>query len=321
MKNILVTGGAGFIGFHLSKKLLTQGHKVIIIDNFNDYYNPKIKFDRINQIKNNKNLKIYKIDISDYKKLTKIFQENKIDKICHLAAQAGVRYSAENPFIYEESNLKGFINILECAVKFKIKDIVYASSSSVYGENKMPKKGFSENEKTEKTISLYAATKKSNELIAYAYHKIHNINFVGLRFFTVYGPWGRPDMAYFKFTKNILEEKEIEIYNDGEMMRDFTYIDDIVLGIISALEKCYNYEIFNLGNNNPIKLLNFVEIIEKCLNKKSIQKMMPLQDGDVIKTCANIDKAKKMLNYNPKIDMNTGIENFINWYIKYYNVK
>ncbi|MDD3284436.1 MAG: NAD-dependent epimerase/dehydratase family protein [Patescibacteria group bacterium] len=317
--NILVTGGAGFIGFHLCKKLLENNENIIIIDNFNDYYDIKLKRDRIFELKKFGNFKIYEIDISEFNNLKNVFSENKIDKICHLAAQAGVRYSIENPFVYEHTNNLGTLNLLELCKKFNIKNFIYASSSSVYGGN--DSEIFSEIDNVDKPISLYAATKKTNELYAYTYHHLYNINCTGLRFFTAYGPWGRPDMAYFKFTKNILEKKEIEIYNNGEMMRDFTYIDDIVLGIINALEKCYPYEIFNLGNNNPIKLLNFVEIIEKCLDKKSIQKMMPLQDGDVIKTCANIDKAKKMLDFNPKIDMNTGIKNFINWYIKYYNVK
>lgn len=316
--NILVTGGAGFIGFHTAKKLLSKNHKVIIVDNFNNYYDPKIKYNRIKQIKANKNLKIYKTDISDFKKISKIFQENKIDKICHLAAQAGVRYSIENPFIYEESNLKGFINILECAVKFKIKNIVFASSSSIYGDNKMKKTGFSEQDKTDCPISLYGATKKSDELIAYSYHKMHKINFIGLRFFTVYGPWGRPDMALFKFTKNILKNKPIDVYNNGKMQRDFTYIDDIVDGIVKCLNKNFKFEIFNLGNSRTIQLKYFIKIIEKELNKKAKIKYLPMQMGDVTKTFANITKAKRMLNFKPKTNIEKGIKNFISWYIKYY---
>lgn len=321
MKNILVTGGAGFIGFHLSKQLLEQGYRIIIVDNFNDYYDPKIKFDRIDQIKDNPNLKLYKCDISNINDLEKIFNENEIHQICHLAAQAGVRYSIKNPYIYEESNLKGFINILECAVKFKIKKITFASSSSVYGNNEMKKTGFSEGDKTDGPVSLYGATKKANELIAYAYHKIHKINFIGLRFFTVYGPWGRPDMAYFSFTNNIIKNKTIDVYNFGKMKRDFTYIDDIVDGVKKCLSKNYEFEIFNLGNSNTIQLNYFIKTIEKELNLKAKKNFLPMQMGDVTKTFADIRKAKKMLNFIPKTNIEDGIKNFVDWYKKYYNVK
>lgn len=320
-KSILVTGGAGFIGFHVAKKLLENNHEVIIIDNFNDYYDPQIKYDRINQIKNNKNLIVYTSDISDLKSIEKIFKEHKIDQICHLAAQAGVRYSIENPHVYEESNLKGFINILECAIKSNIKNIVFASSSSVYGDNKMKKGGFCEKDRTHNPISLYGATKKANELIAYAYNKIHGINFSGLRFFTVYGPWGRPDMALFKFTKNIIENKPIDVYNNGKMQRDFTYIDDIVDGIFSSLNKNFGFEIFNLGNSNTIKLKYFIELIEKELNKKAKINFLSMQQGDVKKTFANISKAQQLLNFQPKTNVEDGIKKFIEWYKQYYNVE
>jgi UDP-glucuronate 4-epimerase len=315
MMKVLVTGGAGFIGFHTTKALLERGDEVIIVDNFNDYYDVSFKENRINQIKDNKNLKIYRIDISDYKEMEKIFQENKFDKICHLAAQAGVRYSLDHPFVYEKANLLGTLVLLELARHHKVKDFVFASSSSVYGGNKtIP---FSETDNVDTPISLYAATKKSDELMAYCYHHLYGINCTGLRFFTVYGPWGRPDMALFLFTKAILEEKPMDVFNYGKMKRDFTYIDDIVAGLLACLDKPFGYEIFNLGNNKTVELLYFIETIEKELGKKGEKNLLPMQAGDIAETFANIDKAKKMLGFNPKVSIEQGIKNFIQWYKEY----
>lgn len=317
-KTILVTGSAGFIGFHVAKKLLEDNNKIIGIDSLNNYYDPSLKNKRNSILKKDKNYKFYRLDISDEKKIKKVFQENKIDKICHLAAQAGVRYSLTNPLAYEESNLKAFINIIECARHFKIKDFIYASSSSVYGKNKMRKNGFSEKDNVDNPISLYAATKKANELIAHNYHHLFGLNCTGLRFFTVYGPYGRPDMALYIFTKNISENKSIDVYNYGKMFRDFTYIDDIVDGVIKSLEKSYPYEIFNLGNSNTVELKYLIRTIEKNLNKKAKIKLKPIQPGDVEKTFADISKAKKMLGFDPKTKIEKGVENFIDWYKEYY---
>lgn len=322
MKTILVTGGAGFIGFHLAKALLQRGDRVIIVDNFNDYYDPALKFARIKILKkhrNSKRLKIYKLDISNYKKLEKIFRKHRIDKICNLAAQAGVRHSLTDPFRYELWNNLGMLNLLELARKFRIKDFVYASSSSVYGGN--TKTPSSEKDPVDAPISFYAATKKSNELYAYVYHKLYGLNCTGLRFFTVYGPWGRPDMALFIFTENILKNKPIDVYNFGNMKRDFTYVSDIVSGIIAALDKPFPYEIFNLGNSRPVKLLYFIEAIEKMLGRKAKKRMLPMQKGDVPASCADTSKAKKLLNYEPKINVEEGIRNFVNWYVKWNRKK
>ncbi len=316
---VLVTGGAGFIGFHVAKALLKRGDKVVIVDNFNDYYDPKIKYERINQIKNNKNLRVYRTDISNYKKLEKIFKKHKFNKICHLAAQAGVRYSLKNPFRYEKWNNIGTLNLLELTKKYKIKDFVYASSSSVYGGNK--KIPFSEKDDVDNPISLYAATKKSNELYAHVYHHLYGLNCTGLRFFTVYGPWGRPDMALFKFVKNILKGKTIEVYNYGKMKRDFTYISDAVKGVLAAIDNPFPYEIINLGNNKPIELKKFISIIEKELGKKAKMNLMSIQQGDVLSTCANINKAKKLLGFKPQVSIEEGVRNFIEWYISFYGVK
>ena len=315
---ILVTGGAGFIGFHVAKALLKRGDSVVIVDNFNNYYDPKLKYARINQIKKNKNLKVYKIDISNSKKLEKVFKKHKFNKICHLAAQAGVRYSLKDPLKYEKWNNIGTLNILEMAKQYKIKDVVYASSSSVYGGNK--KIPFSETDNVDKPVSFYAATKKTNELYAYAYNNLYGINCTGLRFFTVYGPWGRPDMALFKFVKNIIEGKTIEVYNYGKMKRDFTYVTDIVQGVIKSIDKPFSYEIINLGNNKPVELMKFINIIEKAVGKKAKKKMMEIQPGEVLITYADIKKAKKLLGYNPKTNIEKGVKEFVEWYKKFYKV-
>ena len=313
---VLITGGAGFIGFHVAQALLKRGDKVVIVDNFNDYYDPKLKYDRINQIKKEKNLKVYKTDISNYKKFERIFKKHKFDRVCHLAAQVGVRYSLKNPFLYQKCNDLGTLNILELIKKYNIKNFVYASSSSVYGDNK--KIPFSEKDDVDYPVSFYAATKKSNELYAHIYHKLYGINCTGLRFFTVYGPWGRPDMAMSKFVKNILAGKPIDVYNYGKMKRDFTYISDVVKAIIISIDNPFPYEIINLGNNKPIELNKFIRTIEKTLGKKAKKKMKPMQLGDVPITYADIKKAKRLLNYNPRIDIEEGINNFVEWYKTYY---
>ncbi|MBW2992605.1 GDP-mannose 4,6-dehydratase [Candidatus Woesearchaeota archaeon] len=311
-KKILVTGGAGFIGFYIVKALLDRGDSVVIVDNFNDYYNPKLKYARIKQIKGSKNLVVYRKDISKYKDMEKIFRKHKFDKICHMAAQAGVRYSLKDPIRYEIWNNLGTLNLLELCRKFGIKDFVYASSSSVYGGNK--KIPFSEKDNVDSPISFYAATKKTNELYAHVYSHLYGLNCTGLRFFTVYGPFGRPDMALFNFVKRITEGKHIEVYNYGKMKRDFTYITDIVSGVLAAIDKPFSYEIFNLGNNKPVELNKFIKIIEKELGKKAKKKLMPIQPGDVPVTYANIDKAKKMLGYRPKTSIEEGVRKFIKWF-------
>lgn len=318
MKVYLVTGGAGFIGSYVMKKLLERGDQVVCVDDFNDYYEPKLKEDRINVFLKDFKFPIHRMDIRDFEALKKIFSEQKIDVVCHLAARAGVRASIEDPFIYEETNVKGTLNLLELAKEFGIKDFIYASSSSVYGGNK--KIPFSESDSVDHPISAYAATKKADELLAHVYHNLYDLNCTALRYFTVYGPWGRPDMALFKFTKNILEDKPIDVYNYGKHERDFTYIDDIVQGTVAALNNPFPYEIINLGNSNTVGLEYFISVIEKELGKKAKKNMLPMQPGDVEKTYADITKAKKLLGFAPKTNIEKGIKEFINWYKEYYGV-
>jgi len=314
--NYLVTGVAGFIGFHVAKFLLERGDTVFGIDNLNNYYDVCLKKDRLNILKQYAAFSFNKIDICNYKKLEKLFQKHDFYKVCHLAAQAGVRYSLINPFAYELSNGVGFLNIIELSKKYSIKQLVYASSSSVYGGNsKIP---FSVKDDVNKPISLYAATKRSNELVAHTYHSLYNLSSVGLRFFTVYGPWGRPDMALFKFAKAILENKSIDVYNYGKMKRDFTYIDDIVSGVVSSLDKSFSYEIFNLGNSNTVDLLYFIECIERELGKKGKKNLMEIQPGDVCETFADIEYSREKLGFDPKVKIEVGIKYFIDWYKKYY---
>lgn len=315
--NILVTGGAGFIGFSVAKELLKRGDEVIIVDNLNDYYDVKLKKDRLALI--NDKIKFYKIDISDFESMKKVFSENRIDKVCHLAAQAGVRYSIENPFAYEKTNNIGTLNILELMKDFNVKDLVYASSSSVYGGNE--KTPFSVEDNVDKPISLYAATKKYNELMAHVYHKLYGINCFGLRFFTVYGPWGRPDMALFKFTRRIMNGNEIEVYNNGDHARDFTYITDIVDGVIKSIDLVSGYEVLNLGNNQVVKLNYFIQCIEKKLGINAKKKFLDLQKGDVHTTFADIEYTKELLNWNPTVSIEECIDKFVDWYKDYVNKK
>ena len=319
--NILITGVAGFIGYHVAKKIL-KNNKVIGIDNINNYYDVNLKKNRIKELKKNKKFIFYKIDIIQYKKLNSIIKNNKIKIIIHLAAQAGVRYSIKNPQTYFKSNLEGFFNILETSRYNKIKHLIYASTSSVYGDTK--KFPLSETESTDRPLSFYAATKKSNEIMAHSYSYIYKLPCTGVRFFTVYGPFGRPDMALFKFTKNIIKNNPIDLYNKGNHLRDFTYIDDIVDGIYSLInkqsKKTIPYEIFNIGNGTPKKLLDYLKYIEKNLNKKSKIKKLPLQVGDILKTHSNINKLKKYTGYNPKTNIDNGIKKFIEWFKDYYKV-
>ena len=314
----LITGVAGFIGFHIARSLLEKGDNVVGIDNLNPYYDISLKKARLEQITSQHYFTFYHEDINNLDALKRIFSNHQINRICNLAAQAGVRYSIQNPFAYQESNIGGFLNLLEMVRQFPVNNFVFASSSSVYGNNK--KLPFSVKDNVDTPISLYGATKISNELMAYSYSHLFNIPLTGLRYFTVYGPWGRPDMALFIFTRSILSGKPIDIYNFGKMKRDFTYIDDIVDGTISALKSPFKYEIFNLGNSNTVELMELIKIIEEELGIEAKKNFLPIQPGDVPETYADIEKTKKMLGFNPKISIRTGIRKFLSWYRNYYNI-
>ncbi len=319
MKNnqrcILVTGSAGFIGFHTTKKLLENGQQVIGLDNFNSYYDPKLKETRNKILAGYDGYKLYRGDLEDLNLVKKIFKDNKIDRVVHLAAQAGVRYSLENPHIYIQSNIVGFTNLIEETKNAGIKNFVYASSSSVYGNNK--KAPFSVDDPVNEPISLYAATKRADELVAYTYHHLYGINTTGLRFFTVYGPWGRPDMAIYSFTKKILSGQPIDAYNHGKMKRDFTYIDDIVDGILAALDRSAGCKLYNLGNNKPVALKYFISCLEKALGEKAKINYLPIQPGDVVETCADIKLSTLELGFKPKTSIEKGLEKFVEWYQEY----
>ncbi|MGC9363463.1 MAG: NAD-dependent epimerase [Fidelibacterota bacterium] len=316
--SILVSGAAGFIGFHLSRKLLSHGFTIIGYDSVNDYYDPSLKEARLKLLEKFDNFVFYRDDLCNFSALEKVFKNHPVDKVCHLAAQAGVRYSLTNPFAYQKSNLEGFLNIIELAKRFQVRNFVYASSSSVYGNNrKLP---FSVSDNVDHPISLYAATKKANELIAHTYSHLYHLPTTGLRFFTVYGPYGRPDMALFLFTQKILAGQAIDVYNNGNMRRDFTYIDDIVNGIIAALDTPSDYEIFNLGNHRSENLMDFIRLIENNLGKKANINYMPLQPGDVPETFADIEHARSILGFQPSTDIATGIKRFIDWYKDYYKI-
>ena len=335
LRNILVTGAAGFIGFHLSKRLLEEGCNVFGIDNINEYYDVQLKNDRLSQLKSENNFAFYHTDISNQQTLFSIFSDSTFDVVVNLAAQAGVRYSLINPQAYVNSNLVGFVNILEGCRQHKVKHLVFASSSSVYGANtKMP---FSVHHNVDHPVSLYAASKKANELMAHSYSHLFDLPCTGLRFFTVYGPWGRPDMALFLFTKAILEGKPIDVFNHGNMQRDFTYIDDIIEGIVRVIQKIpepnpqwrsdhpdpgtsyARYKIYNIGNNNPVQLSEFISEIESALGKTAIKNYMDIQPGDVPATYADIDDLIKDVGFKPSTPLSEGIRKFINWYLSDYH--
>jgi UDP-glucuronate 4-epimerase len=334
---ILVTGTAGFVGSHLAIKLLEQGHEVTGIDNINSYYSPELKFARLKEAgisveaaewhkkvtsERYPGYSFIRLNLENKKELTALFEQEQFDMVCNLAAQAGVRYSIENPDAYISSNIVGFMNILEACRNFHIKHLVYASSSSVYGNSK--KMPLSVTDTVDNPISLYAATKKSNELMAHTYSHLYGIPTTGLRFFTVYGPWGRPDMAYFLFTKAIIEGKPIQVFNQGDLYRDFTYIDDIVDGIINILNGIPDneppYSIYNIGNSTPVKLLDFIETIENALGKKAIKSFTEMQPGDVYKTYADVSDLERDFSYFPDTPIKEGISRFILWYLEYYKV-
>lgn len=324
MKTILVTGAAGFIGYHLSKMLCIHGCHVIGIDSLNAYYDVALKNDRLQQLASIDNFSFYKIDISDKKAFDELFKEHKIDVVINLAAQAGVRYSIKNPYQYIDSNINGFMNVLEACRNNSIEHLIYASSSSVYGLNsKIP---FSTDDNTDHPVSLYAATKKANEVMAHSYATLYKIPCTGLRFFTVYGPWGRPDMAYYLFTDSIINNKPISLFNNGDLRRDFTYVDDIVAGITALINKVpvsdngIPYKLYNIGNHKPVALLEFVSVLENLIGKKAIIDFKPMQPGDVYETYADIEALTKDVGFVPQTDISTGLEYFVNWYKKYYNV-
>lgn len=335
MRKILVTGAAGFIGFHLSKRLIALGEDVIGLDNLNDYYDVNLKYARLKQLEGHTNFKFIKGDIAQREAITKLFSNQKFDIVVNLAAQAGVRYSLTNPYAYIDSNINGFMNILEGCRHNKVKHLVYASSSSVYGANtKMP---FSVHHNVDHPVSLYAATKKANELMAHTYSSLYKIPCTGLRFFTVYGPWGRPDMALFLFTKAILEGRPIDVFNHGKMQRDFTYIEDIIEGVVRVMDKTpepnpeWNgdkpdaatsyapYKLYNIGNNNPVELMHFIEVLEDYLGKKAVKNLLPLQQGDVPATYADIDDLVRDVDFKPSTLIETGIKHFVEWYKVYFS--
>lgn len=336
MSKILVTGAAGFIGFHLSQRLLTRGDQIIGIDNLNNYYDVSLKQARLNILKKQTNFNFYQLELADKIGIENLFKEHQFDVVVNLAAQAGVRYSLQNPHAYIDSNLVGFINILEGCRHNKVKHLVFASSSSVYGANtKIP---FSIHDNVDHPVSLYAATKKANELMAHTYSHLYNLPTTGLRFFTVYGPWGRPDMALFIFTKNILEKKPINVFNYGKMQRDFTYIDDIIEGVVRVIDKTATpnnnwnsdnpdpssskapYKIYNIGNNQPVELMSFIEAIENCLGIKAEKNLLPIQPGDVPQTYANVDDLFEDVGFKPATSIEVGIANFIDWYKVFYQI-
>lgn len=316
MKTYLITGGAGFIGSTLADRLLLDGNQVIVVDNFNDYYDVSIKEKNVAPHLTDNNYKLYRIDICDWNALEKVFKENHIDGIVHLAARAGVRPSIEDPILYQQTNNLGTNYILELAKKYGVKNLVLASSSSVYGNNK--KVPFKETDVVDFAISPYAATKKANEVLGHVYHALYGMNMIFLRFFTVYGPRQRPDLAINKFTKLILNDEPIPVFGDGSTSRDYTYIQDIINGIVLSIQYVENhenvYEIINLGENTPITLLEMIQTIEKVLGKKAKMNFLPMQLGDVNKTYADITKAKELLGYNPQTSFEEGIRNFVKWY-------
>src|SRR6056297_2338616 len=332
-KNVLVTGVAGFIGFHLAYRLLKDGYSVVGIDNLNPYYDVNLKKDRLKELEPFSNFQFHGIDLSRLDDLAAIFKARPFDVVVNLAAQAGVRYSLENPHAYVDANLVGFVNLLECCRHYSTKHLVFASSSSVYGANtRMP---FSVHDNVDHPVSLYAATRKSNELLAHTYSHLFGLPTTGLRFFTVYGPWGRPDMALFLFTRAILADEPIQVFNQGNMLRDFTYIDDIIEGVVRVTDQPARpnpnwnpaapdpgtssapYRLYNIGNNTPVSLHTFIQAIENSLGKQAIQQLLPMQPGDVAATCADIDDLFEAVGYRPATDIEEGVERFVAWYREY----
>jgi UDP-glucuronate 4-epimerase len=333
---VLVTGAAGFIGFHLSQRLLARGDEVIGLDNLNNYYDVSLKKDRLAQLQEKSGFSFYQLDLADREGMAQLFAEQRFDIVVNLAAQAGVRYSLKNPHAYIDSNLVGFINVLEGCRHSGVQHLVFASSSSVYGAN--TKTPFSVHDNVDHPVSLYAATKKANELMAHTYSHLYGLPTTGLRFFTVYGPWGRPDMALFLFTKAILAGQPIDVFNYGKMQRDFTYIDDIVEGVVRVGDKIPEpnpnwsgndpalgsskapYKLYNIGNNQPVELMHFIEVLENCLGRKAEKKMLPIQLGDVPITYADVDDLFQDVGFKPSTSIEVGIERFLGWYRSYYNV-
>ncbi|WP_413533366.1 NAD-dependent epimerase/dehydratase family protein [Empedobacter brevis] len=337
MKTVLITGVAGFIGYHLAEKLIDKNIKVVGIDNINDYYTVQLKYDRLKELginqefasnfnqkvlssKHEEKMIFYRMNLEDKEALSQLFKKYSFDTVVNLAAQAGVRYSIENPDAYGQSNLVGFLNILECCRNYKVKKLLYASSSSIYGNSSdVP---FSTDQNVDHPISLYAATKKANELMAHAYSHLYNFQTIGLRFFTVYGPWGRPDMAMFLFTDAILNHQPLKVFNHGDLSRDFTYIDDIIQGIEKILENetiKENYQLYNIGNSKPVQLMDFIKEVENSTGEKAILEMYPMQAGDVNQTWADVQDLKDKFGYNPNYPVDKGVYNFVQWYRKYYN--
>lgn len=317
--NVLITGAAGFIGFSVARALLARGDTVFGIDILSDYYDPALKQSRLDVLNENENFTHFNVDITDYEALEEIAKNNKIDRILHLAAQAGVRYSIENPFSYQELNNKGTLNMLEIARHYNVEHFISASSSSVYGANE--EKPFKETHDVSKPMSLYAATKRNGELMCYTYNSLYNIKCRCLRFFTVYGPWGRPDMALFLFAKKIIDGEEIPVFNEGKMRRDFTYIDDIVQGVLASIDCDFEYEIFNLAGGRVVELLDYIKALEKALGKEAKMNLMPMQPGDVPESNADISKAKEMLKYEPTMNVEEGVQRFVDWFKEYYKVE
>jgi UDP-glucuronate 4-epimerase len=334
--NVLVTGAAGFIGFHLCQRLMSEGHDVLGIDNLNDYYDVRLKQDRLSRLKGHERFRFEKLDLADRKGMERAFGSPAFDCVVNLAAQAGVRYSLTNPHCYVEANLMGFLNILEGCRHSGVKHLVYASSSSVYGSNR--KQPFSVEDSVDHPVSLYAATKKANELMAHSYSHLYGLPTTGLRFFTVYGPWGRPDMALFLFTKAILEGRPIDVFNEGKMRRDFTYVDDIVDGIVRVMAHPPSprpelassdvhpgisekpFRVYNIGESQPVELLRFIEVLEECLGKKAQKNLLPMQPGDVPATFADVSDLTSDVGYHPTTSIEVGIRKFVDWYREYYRV-
>ena len=334
--NILVTGAAGFIGSTLSHRLLERGDTVVGIDNLNEYYDVRMKQARLERLRCHKRFTFEKLDIADRAGMARLFTAKRFDSVMHLAAQAGVRYSIENPHAYVDANLVGFVNVLEGARHSKVGHLVFASSSSVYGANtRLP---FSEHDNVDHPVSLYAATKKANELMAHSYAHLYGLPCTGLRFFTVYGPWGRPDMALFKFTEGILAGQPIPVFNRGEMLRDFTYVDDIVEGVVRVIDRpaqpntswngeapdpatsYASFRIFNIGNNRPVKLTRYIEVLEQCLGRKALVDLLPMQPGDVRATCADVSDLETSVGFRPSTTVEMGVARFVEWYKSYYRI-